>query len=89
MPRKGASHYEPVVDLQDGVSFQAPIGPDSFVVIERWANAAALRAHAATPHMKAYGAATAALIADRAIHVLAAVGDEDQTEDQDTSGPRP
>jgi quinol monooxygenase YgiN len=72
----GCISYEPVIDLQDGVSFQAPIGPDSFVVIERWASAAALRAHAAAPHMKEYGAATAPLIADRVIHVLAAVGDD-------------
>jgi quinol monooxygenase YgiN len=49
---------------------QATFGPDSFVVIEKWESPEALAAHAASPHMKAYGAKTKDLIAARAIHVL-------------------
>jgi len=45
-------------------------GPDTFVVIEKWESMAALKAHAASPHMAAYGASVRELIASRAVHVL-------------------
>mgnify|MGYP001046780588 FL=1 len=48
----------------------AKFGEDSFVVIEKWASAEHLKAHAASPHMKAYGEKTRDLLADRKIHVL-------------------
>ena len=50
--------------------FQAMLGPDSFVVIEKWASAEALKAHGTSPHMAAYAAKTKDMIASRAIHVL-------------------
>lgn len=37
--------------------------PDRFVVLERWASPAALRAHGGSPHMKEFGAAGAAFMA--------------------------
>ena len=46
------------------------MGPDTFVVIEKWASADALKAHAAAPHMAAYGARTRDMLASRLIHVL-------------------
>ncbi|MEL6226862.1 MAG: antibiotic biosynthesis monooxygenase, partial [Pseudomonadota bacterium] len=51
----------------------AKFGDDTFVVIEKWASAEHLAAHAAAPHMKAYGAKVADLLADRQIHVLKSV----------------
>ena len=45
-------------------------GEDSFVVIEKWATLADLQAHAASPHMQAYGALTKDWLAGRVIHVL-------------------
>jgi quinol monooxygenase YgiN len=48
----------------------AAYGPDAFVVIEKWESEDALKAHAAAPHMKAYGEKNKDLIASRAIHVL-------------------
>lgn len=48
----------------------AKFGEDSFVVIEKWESQEALRAHAASPHMAAYGARTKDLLASRVIHVL-------------------
>jgi quinol monooxygenase YgiN len=41
-----------------------------FVVVEKWASMALLGAHAASPHMKAYGASTKEMLADRVIHVM-------------------
>jgi quinol monooxygenase YgiN len=49
---------------------QTPLGPDSFMVIEKWESTEALAAHAAAPHMAAYGAKVKDLLAARAIHVL-------------------
>ena len=50
--------------------FQTKFGPDTFVVVEKWASAEALKAHAASPHMAAYGAKTRPMIANRVVHVL-------------------
>lgn len=67
---KGCIEYGPAVDA-DGIGpFQTKVGPDTIFVIEKWADADALRAHAAAPHMAAYAAKVKELIASRAIHVL-------------------
>ena len=67
---KGCIEYEATVDLAAFGAFQAPMGPDTFVVIEKWASADALRAHAAAPHMRDYGAKTKDFVANRKVHVL-------------------
>ncbi len=66
----GCIQYEAVIDLTDGPAFQAPFGSDSFVVVEKWDDLAALTAHAAAPHMQAYGASTRDWVSNRAIHIL-------------------
>ena len=65
----GCIEYGPAIDA-DGGSMQAKFGPDTFVVIEKWESMAALKAHAAAPHMAAYGAKVKPLLASRVIHVL-------------------
>jgi len=67
----GCIEYQPVVDAGGFGGFQAKVGDDAFVVIEKWRDAAALKAHAAAPHMAAYAARTRSLVADRRIHVMA------------------
>jgi quinol monooxygenase YgiN len=67
---RGCIEYGPAVDAEGFGAFQAKMGPDVFVVLETWENAEALKAHAAAPHMAAYGEKTKALIASRAIHIL-------------------
>ena len=69
----GCIEYTGAVDLEDFGSFAAPFGPDTFVVIEKWENAEALKAHARAPHMAAYAAKTKEFVASRAIHVLSTV----------------
>ena len=66
----GCLGYEATVDTENAGPAQAPFGPDTFVVVEKWASMAHLAAHAAAPHMKAYGAATRDMVADRKIHIL-------------------
>lgn len=70
----GCIEYGAVVDAEDGGKIQSPIGPDSFLVVEKWESLAALQAHGASPHMAAYGAETRDLLAERVIHVLTPVG---------------
>jgi quinol monooxygenase YgiN len=66
----GCIEYRPAVDAADAGKIQTPLGPDSFVVIEKWASMAALHAHAAAPHMAAYAARVREMIAGRVVHVL-------------------
>ena len=51
---EGCIEYVPVVDAPTFCPFQTELGPDTFVVVEKWASPEALNAHAASPHMKAY-----------------------------------
>jgi len=67
---KGCIEYGPAVDADGFGSLQTKLGPDTFVVIEKWETAEDLKAHAAAPHMAAYGAKVKDLIASRVIHVL-------------------
>ena len=68
---QGCIEYGPATDAEGIGPIQTKLGPDSFVVIEKWASADALKAHGASPHMVAYGAKTREMIASRVIHVVA------------------
>jgi len=62
----GCVEYGPTVDAAGGT----PFGPDTFVVIEKWASPEALAAHAKAPHMAAYGAQVKPMMASRVIHMM-------------------
>ena len=66
----GCIEYQATVDTDGVGGFQARVGDDTFVVVEKWASLDALKAHAAAPHMAAYAAKAKDMIADRVIHVL-------------------
>jgi quinol monooxygenase YgiN len=66
----GCIEYAPATDAEGLGSFQTKFGPDTFVFMEKWRDAQALKAHAAAPHMAAYSAKVKELIASRVIHVL-------------------
>jgi quinol monooxygenase YgiN len=67
---KGCIEYGPVVDAENALGFQTKIGPDTFMVVEKWETMETLKAHAAAPHMAAYAAKVKELIATRTIHIL-------------------
>ncbi len=67
---KGCIEYGAAIDAEGFGSFQAKLGPDTFVAIETWEKKEALKTHAAAPHMAAYAAKTKDLIASIAIHIL-------------------
>jgi quinol monooxygenase YgiN len=68
---QGCIEYGPAIDAESVGPFQTNAGPDAIFVIEKWSDAAALKAHAAAPHMAAYAAKVKDLVASRVIHVLA------------------
>jgi len=67
---KGCIEYGPAIDAEGAGAIQTRIGADSFVVVEKWESLETLKAHAAAPHMAAYGARTRDMVAARVIHVL-------------------
>jgi len=67
----GCIEYGPVVDTAASVlSVQTNLGPDTFVVVEKWSSPETLKAHATAPHMAAYAAKVKDMLAARVIHVL-------------------
>ena len=68
----GCTEYAAFTDAQGAGPVQAPVGPDSLVILETWESLAALAAHGAAPHMRSYAKAIRELVASIAIHVLTA-----------------
>ena len=66
----GCIEYGAAVDADPALALQTKWGPDTFLVVEKWASMEALKAHAAAPHMAAYGAKAKEFIATRVIHLL-------------------
>ena len=67
---KGCIEYGAAVDADPALPVQTKYGPETFIVVEKWESMDALKAHAAAPHMAAYGAKTKELLASRVIHIL-------------------
>ena len=59
-----------IVHATEAGDFQTKIGPDSFIVIEKWESLEHLKAHATAAHMKEYALKVKDLLVDRTIHVL-------------------
>ena len=70
LAENGCVEYGPVIDAPDAGPLQTPVGPDTFIVVEKWESLPALQAHAKAPHMAAYAAKVKELLADRVVHVL-------------------
>lgn len=66
----GCIAYEATIDTENAGPMQTEFGADTFVVVEKWSSMEALGAHARSAHMKAYGASTKDMLADRTIHIL-------------------
>jgi len=66
----GCIEYGAAVDLDPAPPIQTKHGADAFVVIEKYKDLEALKAHAVSPHMKAYAEKTRDLLADRKIYIL-------------------
>ena len=71
---KGCIEYGPAIDTEGAGGIQTKLGPDSFVVVEKWESLDDLKGHGASSHMAAYAAKTREMIASRVIHVLSPAG---------------
>ncbi len=70
LAEEGCIEYRPAIDAEGIGRPQTEMGPDTFMVIEKWASLEAFRAHGAAPHMVAYAARVRDMLADRVVHVL-------------------
>ena len=70
LAEEGCLAYEPTIDAAGFGSLQTEVGPDTFVVVERWSSPETLKAHGVAPHMKAYAERVKDKLANRVIHVL-------------------
>ena len=66
----GCIEYGPAIDAENAGAMQTAMGPDSFVVIEKWSTMETLAAHAKAPHMAAYAAKVKPHLLGRVIHIL-------------------
>jgi quinol monooxygenase YgiN len=69
----GCLAYEATADVPGVLGAQTLAGEDTVVIVERWRDEAALKAHSTAPHMAPYRAATKPLVAEVRIEVLRAV----------------
>lgn len=65
----GCIEYQPVIDTDEAGS-QSKLGPDTYMVIEKWERMEDLRAHAASSHMTDYAKKNGHLVVDRKVYVL-------------------
>jgi quinol monooxygenase YgiN len=73
LAEQGCIEYQPVVDADGFGGDQTEAGPDVVMVIETWADAAALKAHSAAPHMTAFRQAAKDVMAGAAVYKLSPV----------------
>jgi quinol monooxygenase YgiN len=66
----GCIEYAGAVDVGTSIAVQAPLRDDVVMVVEKWADEAALAAHLDAPHMHAHRARVRDFVAQVVIHVL-------------------
>lgn len=71
---QGCIEYSAAIDAPEPAPAWSALGPDTVAILEKWESRAALKQHAAAPHMLAYAAAVKPLVAGRVIHVLDPAG---------------
>jgi quinol monooxygenase YgiN len=66
----GCIEYGATVDLDTGLERQAPLREDVVVILEKWKNVAALKAHLNAAHMAAYRDRVGDLVTGFTLHIL-------------------
>jgi len=66
----GCIEYGPAIDVQAGLPSPTPFREDVVVVIEKWADLPALKAHLVAPHMHDYRARVKDLVKSVDLQVL-------------------
>jgi quinol monooxygenase YgiN len=66
----GCIAYDATADEPGVLGAQTLAGEDTVIIVERWRDAAALKAHSVAPHMTAYRAAVKPFVKGAVIEVL-------------------
>jgi quinol monooxygenase YgiN len=66
----GCVEYGAAVDAITDIKSQAPVRPDTVVVVEKWRDVAALKAHSQAPHMTTYRAAARDFMQSVSLQIL-------------------
>ena len=67
---RGCLEYGPAIDVAPALPMQGAPRPDTVIVVEKWADAEALKAHLAAPHMTEYRERVKDLVRNVALQVL-------------------
>ena len=67
---QGCIEYGPTVDVASGLSAQGPVREDVAVIVEKWEDLAALKAHLEAPHMAEYRVRVKELVKRVSLQVL-------------------
>jgi quinol monooxygenase YgiN len=67
---KGCIEYGPAVDISSGIPMQAPVRENTVVIVEKWSDLEALKAHLIAPHMKTYREAVKDIVKGMAVQIL-------------------
>ena len=67
---RGCVEYGPAVDVATKIPVQTPVRPNTVIVLEKWADLAALEAHLSAPHVVEYRERVKDLIAGLALQIL-------------------
>jgi quinol monooxygenase YgiN len=70
LAEKGCIEYGPAIDLPTGIPVQAPVREDVVVIIEKWSDIEALKAHLVAPHMKPYREAVKSIVKGMTVQIL-------------------
>ena len=66
----GCLEYGAAVDAITDISAQPPARPDAVVVVEKWRDVAALKAHSQAPHMTTYRSAARGFMQSVSLQIL-------------------
>lgn len=66
----GCLEYGPAIDIASGSPMQEFLGDDAVIVVEKWADVAALQAHSKAPHMADYRVAVKDFVKGVELRVL-------------------
>lgn len=66
----GCLEYTPTADVRTDIAKQKCVGADTVVMIEKWSDVRALKAHLDAPHMHAFRRRVAGWVADTTLHIL-------------------
>jgi len=70
LAEEGCIEYGPAIDITSGLPVQAPARENTVVIVEKWSDIEALKAHLVAPHMKAYRQAVKGIVKGMSVQIL-------------------